>query len=96
MVLATFNCFQIPFDIAFEPEEFDHPLFQIINFLIDFSFVLDIIVSFRTTYFDEATGNENKNTTNMAIRYLQGHFTLDLLATVPFDMIAKIFVSDGG
>jgi len=85
MILATFNCFQIPFDVAFEPPLFKSPLFVFTNSLIDIMFALDMIVSFRTTVIDEKTGGEVKNLKFLAVQYIKGQFTIDLLATLPFD-----------
>ena len=56
MILATYNCYQIPLDIAFEPDIFNSAAFTILNALIDFLFFVDICISFRTTYLDERTG----------------------------------------
>ena len=58
MVLATFNVFQIPFNVAFEPPFMDTWYFEIVNGLIDFLFLVDIFVSFRTTSIDPGTGDE--------------------------------------
>ena len=61
MILATINSFQIPFDVAFEPELSKTVWFKFANYFIDLCFFVDILISFRTTYIDEKTGAENKN-----------------------------------
>lgn len=66
MLLATYNCYSIPIDIAFEPEAFNTSTFKMFNSLIDCLFLLDMIVSFRTTYLDYKTGVEVKNPKLMA------------------------------
>ena len=66
MALATYNCFQIPMDVAFQPPEFETALFNMINGMVDFCFFLDILVSFRTSYMDPDTGEENNNSKEMA------------------------------
>lgn len=56
MVLAIWNCIQVPYDIAFEYET-PSALF-VFNILVDFVFLTDIFVNFRTTYINEETGIE--------------------------------------
>lgn len=48
MVLTLFNCFYIPFEVAFIP-----PIiwgFEVFNYLINLIFYIDILILFRTTY----------------------------------------------
>lgn len=47
IILAVWNSYFIPWNIAFEPEI--GVGIDIINFSIDFLFFIDIIVNFRTT-----------------------------------------------
>ena len=44
---------------------------------------------------DNKTGEEIYESKQMAIVYLKGQFTVDLLATVPFDAIAELFAGGG-
>ena len=48
ILMTIFNCFYIPFNIAFEPSIYYE--LEIFNSLIDFIFYLDIILNLRTTY----------------------------------------------
>ena len=57
MMAATFNCFSIPFKVAFAPPVMDSLGFLILNGVIDLTFFIDIIVTFRTSYIDDY-GNE--------------------------------------
>lgn len=52
IILAIYNCFSIPFQTAFEPEIMESYGFLIFNTLIDLCFFLDIVVTFRTTFYD--------------------------------------------
>lgn len=69
------------------------PGFYVLNSLIDFVFLLDIIVNFRTTFYDIETGDEVFDPKRTGKRYLRSRFTVDLLSTIPFDTIALIFSS---
>ena len=57
-------------------------------------FFLDIVVSFRTTYYDENTGREVKIPRKMAKTYLKNAFTIDVMSTLPFDLIASLATTD--
>ena len=58
MALATWNCFSIPFIVAFMPEMSSDPMILNTNYVIDVIFFLDIVLNFRTTYFSRKTGDE--------------------------------------
>ena len=93
--LAIYNSFQIPFEIAFSPEKMKAPGFYVLNSLIDFVFLLDIIVNFRTTFYEIETGDEVFDARRTAKKYLKSRFAIDLISTIPFDNIASIFTSSG-
>lgn len=63
---------------------------------IDFAFFIDMIVSFRTTFIDNRTGLEVTDLKTLAKYYFYGQFTIDFLATVPFDTFAEIILGDAG
>jgi hypothetical protein len=58
MTLATWNCLWIPLDIAFEPDASDSVFLIVVSNLIDFWFLIDIFLTFRTTYIKTSTGDE--------------------------------------
>ena len=89
MFLATVNWFQVPYNVAFGSEE-SIPLYTI-NAIIDVFFILDILINFRTSYVNENTSEEIFNVRKVAIKYLKSKFTIDFLASIPFDYIALIF-----
>ena len=53
MIAACFNCFSIPFKVAFQPKEMDEIGFTIANGIIDFTFLMDMILSFRIVFVNE-------------------------------------------
>ena len=88
IILAIYNSFQIPFEIAFEPPEMETSKFFIANTLIDLCFAIDILIAFRTTFYDSSTGDEIFDPKRIAREYLQSRFIIDFISTVPFDNIA--------
>jgi hypothetical protein len=94
--LATINCVLIPIDVGFKPETFESIFIKFINGLIDSMFLLDIIISFRTTFNDLENGREVKIPRKMAVAYLKSDFTVDALSTIPFDYLASLSSNENG
>ena len=95
MLLATWNVFSIPYIVAFVPH-FEEPIsLKVFNLLIDFLFFIDIVLNFRTTFFNSVTGDEISKPKKIAQNYIiSGKFLLDVLASVPFDVLGNIFISE--
>lgn len=70
------------------------PAFYVLNSLIDLIFLMDIIVNFRTTFYDIETGDEVFDPKRSAKKYLKSRFMVDLLSTIPFDNIVGIFYNN--
>jgi hypothetical protein len=89
MILAIWNCFSIPFVIAFKPVDAESPGMLAFDTMIDFLFIIDIIIQFKTSYIHSQTGVEIMDLNLIAKNYIRGgRFFLDLLASIPFDTIA--------
>ncbi|CDW81634.1 UNKNOWN [Stylonychia lemnae] len=81
--LAFWNCFVIPVDIAFITEE--TIFLTVIDQIINAIFLIDIIIIFRTTYYNKR-GEEVFDQKAIALEYIKsGRFFFDFLACVPFD-----------
>ena len=61
ILLALYNAYSIPFEIAFAPESLESVGVTLLNAFVDLCFLMDLIFSFRTTYIDTLTGDEVKN-----------------------------------
>lgn len=86
MTFALFNCCFVPIQVSFAPEALNTTGFYVANYFIDFFFLLDILVNFRTVYIDDK-GHEVKQLKEIAKFYMKRAFFIDILATVPFDDI---------
>mmetsp|Transcript_33777 Transcript_33777/g.38926 ORF Transcript_33777/g.38926 Transcript_33777/m.38926 type:complete len:145 (-) Transcript_33777:1719-2153(-) len=51
--------------------------------------MLDIIITFRTTFIDSSGGDEITKPKQIAKIYLKGRFWIDFLSAVPFDSIVQ-------
>ena len=65
-----------------------------LNHLIDITFALDIILNFRTTYMNRMTGEEITGYKEIQINYIKGQFAIDLLSTIPFDVVISWMISE--
>lgn len=86
MLLALFNCYFVPIQVAFELEYLQSNNFRNLNHVIDFLFFLDMMITARTEYIN-CKGEECSDPYDIAINYLKTTFILDLAATVPFDAL---------
>ena len=92
MFIATWNCFTLPLEISFEPPSLVESVFyKILSWLIDFCFLVDIIVVFRTLVTSDYGGALVSDKGVIAMKYLRGDFCIDLLATIPFDSVVELF-----
>lgn len=86
MLCAVYNCFVVPYEIAFMHDENLYLIF--VSILVDIAFSADIVFNFRTTYLDHVTGDEIFDPRKISHHYIRsGHLLLDIVATVPFDYI---------
>ena len=91
MLIATWNAMALPIELAFEPEFTETQENATLNGIIDFLFLIDIIVVFRTAIIGD-NGEIVTDQKTIAIKYLKGSFSIDFLSTIPLDSMAGIFL----
>lgn len=87
ILLAMYNSVTIPIAIFYGdkgPSIIQSEMIAFIDALVDLIFLIDIILTFRTTYLDTTLGREETDTHKIAKTYLKGSFTIDLASSVPF------------
>lgn len=82
-VVLVFSCMTVPYRLALIQN--DTKTWVYINGAIDICFLLDIIIMFNKTLFDE-NYSLIINRKIIAVKYLQGWFFIDLVAIIPFDI----------
>lgn len=90
--LAVFNAFEVPIQLAFEPEIMETRYWVYFDLLINVLFCVDILGSFRTAYVNDKTGEEIKDPWPVAKHYLKTTFLFDLIASLPFDFILSLIL----
>jgi len=61
--------------------------------VIDWLFIADILLNFRTIYIDPRNDTAVSDSKKICFNYLKGRFIIDLLASVPFDFFASLIDS---
>jgi hypothetical protein len=88
IVLAIYNALSIPLSIAYSPLSLASPEFQVVDSLVDFIFLVDIVITFRTTFLNPEKGEEITDPVEIAYQYVRkGPFYLDLISSLPFSDI---------
>jgi hypothetical protein len=93
--LAIYNSFTIPINISFKPYILNTETFRIVDSFVDLIFLLDIIVTFRSTYLSTSDGVEIVDPIKIARNYnnkIIGGFFVDFISSVPLnDIIVPLF-----
>ena len=81
-MILLITCFKTPYDIAFIN---DPPMWnKIIDYVIDFLFLLDIIIIFNTAFYDDDIELVDSRKT-IFLTYFKGWFFIDLFSCIPTD-----------
>lgn len=91
ILLATINCFQVPYNVAFADVGDTNIGLDIFNGFIDFFFMMDVVINFRTSYLNDMTGTEVLDSKMIAVKYLKTRFWVDILASIPLDFFSYAF-----
>lgn len=91
-ILVLYTSFLSPLDIAFEFEKSTlYDVYIGFDYLILTLFAFDILINFRSTYFDENL-DEILAPKLIAKNYLKSYnFYVDVISTVPISEISQIF-----
>ncbi|CAI2367321.1 unnamed protein product [Moneuplotes crassus] len=93
IIFSIYNSILIPFEFAYTMES--HIVLQICDRLIDVIFIVDIFINFRTMYRNSHTDELVRDSKKIAINYvLYGRFGVDLVASLPLEVITAIIPSD--
>ncbi|KAJ8970267.1 hypothetical protein NQ317_017162 [Molorchus minor] len=96
LILVMYTAIFTPYVAAFllgEPDfnarknkKYSEDPIVIIDLIVDVTFIVDILINFRTTY---VSGNDEivSDPVRIAVHYLKGWFLIDLVAAVPFDLL---------
>ncbi|CDW78253.1 UNKNOWN [Stylonychia lemnae] len=88
IVKTVVNSFMIPFQVAFDAPFTNTTLFDLATDAINYLFLLDILITFRTSRLNLLTGEEIKDPKLIAKDYiLSWSFWIDLISFIPIDKL---------
>lgn len=90
-MLIIYSVVMVPFRIGFDVEP--APVSFWFDRLVDVFFAADLCINFRTAYRDSG-GTLITQPRAIAAQYLRTWFTVDLLATLPIDLVAEAVTGD--
>lgn len=93
MALALWNVFCVPFTLVFNPDFGKQPEVMALNLLIDAVFLVDIVLTFRTSFYSATTGDEILSPALIAKNYLIGKFWIDALTAIPSELVDSFYTS---
>jgi hypothetical protein len=89
------SCILTPFNIAFSDNLDGILWYSTLNYLIDFCFLIDIVINFNTAIIDEEFKVIDDRKA-IAMHYITGWFFIDLVSIVPFESLSMlIYLEDG-
>ena len=77
----------VPYRLAFIQTESDS--WFTIYLITDTIFLIDIVLTFFTSFHDEQKAHEETDRKNIAKKYLKGWFWVDLISILPIDYLLK-------
>ncbi|XP_072936038.1 potassium voltage-gated channel unc-103-like isoform X1 [Epargyreus clarus] len=95
LILVIYTAIFTPYVAAFQLNEpdfdkrsrgFGQDPIVVIDMIVDVTFIIDILINFRTTYVNAADEVES-DPAKIAMHYLRGWFVIDLVAAIPFDLL---------
>src|SRR5436309_3429641 len=76
-VLSLMNAVYVPMEVTYS---ITTPAMEAVNYIMDAIFLMDIVVNFRTIYFDPRTSDPVKDNKQIAMNYIRGgRFFVDLI-----------------
>jgi len=90
ILLALYDAVLIPLQIFYKDalhSKLRGDAIGLIDAFVEFFFLMDIIIIFRTAYLDPKLGIEVRDPHKIAINYIRGPLLTDLISSVPFNVI---------
>jgi Ion transport protein len=92
LLLVIYIAIYTPYVAAFLSLKQSDPL-VVVDLVVDFMFMADMIINFRTTYMQN--GEIIVDPWRIAFNYLRGWFLIDAISAIPFDFVlSQIGASD--
>lgn len=87
ILLSVYNAIVAPLEFAFPNLTFFAWL-TVFNVCVDLAFLVDVFLTFRTSYYDDRIEEFITDNKAIAWNYMKGRFWVDVLASFPFDLLS--------
>ena len=84
MILVVFQAYYVPFVVAFS-----EGLPKSVDLAVDIIFMADVVMNFNLSYRPYANADLITDRKKIAINYLKCWFWIDLVSSVPFDLLSE-------
>ena len=96
MLLAVWNCFYVPYSVAFLPDT-DNIALIATSIFVDIAYFADVGIYLRTSYLDLITGEEVTHWYSILTNYFSsGKLAVDVISAIPFDIIYLFYTQHEG
>ncbi|OQR83155.1 voltage-gated ion channel superfamily [Achlya hypogyna] len=92
--LLIWTSLVVPYEIAFVTSDSIDTLF-VLDRIVDFSFLMDMIFNFMTPYVDKETNQLVEDPPMIVTHYLKGWFVADFVSILPFDFAGMFLHMNG-
>ena len=92
MMFIFWSVLTVPYYICFKIEV--RGVWKIIEYITDIFFAIDIAINFVTGVENPSANRVEYDLKTIAITYLKGWFVIDIVSTLPFDIIYSSFSSE--
>jgi hypothetical protein len=92
LAATIFTALVTPYEVALLPVSNSVDILMIINRVVDFIFVLEILLSFNTMYVNGEGGLVRRHAA-IAKHYLRGWFLVDVITTIPYDVLNSVMTN---
>ena len=92
VVFVAYTALSLPIVLAYPDAQITFEVASNLELVMDVFFMLDIVVNFRTAYIQDAVLVVDKS--RIAKKYLGRWFAVDLVASVPWELIFRIYAFD--
>ena len=87
LVLAVINAFAVPVELSVYQELSDLMWYIIIDLIINFVFLVDVLIFFNTSYLN-VEGERVRTRKDIALHYMfRGFFFIDFFSSIPYTLI---------
>lgn len=94
LLLVIYTAIEVPYNVAFilplHRKVELKTTWEIINLHVDFMFVIDVVINFRTTYVQGRSAKVVCDPKKIARHYLKTWFIADFISAIPFDLFSLV------